>query len=590
VPVAETKAKAAVNPRKNTLRRVASVGPELAVVVRDAGRSGRAGGKAVELAQILDGDHKRAVQLILASGRRLKVPRERWEEVHGDLKTLVRDELAPLDAVAREEILGSISAVTELDGKASYELSSSLHSIREVLRERLPRCALSEDNPVGLAVDEILAIDERTFWVKGWMHDEDGRGKVTVVSPEGVCVPLADFAYRYERPDVVQFYAGLGRGRTSKHGFVACIELPGPSLLGDGWLAELETSDAERLEVACPGVNRDPQAVRTLILAELGAQTSLGGKLTVDHGRPALTKLQLGTVAASQIDSVDEYGESPVKPAVSVVVPLYKRLDFLEHQLLHFSADPDFASVELIYVLDSVEQRGELAAQAQALFALYELPFKVVNLSAGAGFAGANGHGIEVSRAPRLLLLNSDVIPDRTGWLGAMNEFYDATPGVGALGPKLLYEDDSLQHAGLYFYRAPGAKIWENAHCFKGLHRSLPAANVARPVPAVTAACMLIDRERYEAAGGLPLHYVQGDYEDSELCLRLATAGRSSWYLPAVELYHLEAQSYVPGLRRVPSEYNMWLHSSLWGERIEALMADFDPHSETPLEISAIEA
>jgi len=396
-------------------------------------------------------------------------------------------------------------------------------------------------------------------------------------------VPLAELAYRYERPDVVQFYAGLGLGRTRDHGFVACVELPGPSLLADGWLAELETSDGEQLEVVCPGVNRDPQAVRTSILAELGAQRSLGGELTVDHGRPALTKLQLGTVAASRIESVDSYGESPAAPAVSIVVPLYKRLDFLEHQLLHFSADPDFAAVELIYVLDSVEQRGELAAQARALFALYELPFKVVNLSAGAGFAGANGHGIEVSRAPRLLLLNSDVIPDRPGWLSAMSEFYDATPGIGALGPKLLYEDDSLQHAGLYFYRAPGAEVWENAHCFKGLHRSFPAANVARPVPAVTAACMLIDRERYEAAGGLPLHYVQGDYEDSELCLRLAASGRSSWYLPAVELYHLEGQSYVPGLRRIPSEYNMWLHSSLWGERIEALMADFDPHSEAPL-------
>jgi GT2 family glycosyltransferase len=584
--VAETKAKASSSsgPRKNTLRRVASVGPELAIVVRDAGRSGPASGKSVELAQVLNGDRKRAVQLILSSGRKLKVPRERWEEVRGDLKTLVRDELAPLDAAAREEILDSISAVTELDGEPSYELSSSLHSIREVLRERLPRCALSEENPVGFAVDEVLAIDERSFWVKGWMHDEDGRGAVTVVSPEGVRVPLAEVAYRYERPDVVQFYAGLGLGRTDEHGFVACIELPGPSLLADGWLAELETSDGEQLEVACPAVNRDPQAVRTSILAVLGAQTSLAGKLTVDHGRPALTKLQLGTVAASQIESVDEYGESPAEPAVSIVVPLYKRLDFLEHQLLHFSTDPDFASVELIYVLDSVEQRGELAAQARALFALYELPFKVVDLTAGAGFAGANGHGIEVSRAPRLLLLNSDVIPDRPGWLSAMGEFYDATPGIGALGPKLLYEDDSLQHAGLYFHRAPGAEVWENAHCFKGLHRSFPAANVARPVPAVTAACMLIDRERYEAAGGLPLHYVQGDYEDSELCLRLAETGRSSWYLPAVELYHLEGQSYVPGLRRVPSEYNMWLHSSLWGERIEALMAGFDPHSEAGLE------
>jgi O-antigen biosynthesis protein len=96
----------------------------------------------------------------------------------------------------------------------------------------------------------------------------------------------------------------------------------------------------------------------------------------------------------------------------------------------------------------------------------------------------------------------------------------------------------------------------------------------------VTAACMLVDRERYEEAGGLPIHYVQGDYEDSELCLRLSQEGYENWYLPAVELYHLEGQSYVAETRRVPSEYNMWLHSEIWGDRVEELMAEFDPFAE----------
>ena len=176
-----------------------------------------------------------------------------------------------------------------------------------------------------------------------------------------------------------------------------------------------------------------------------------------------------------------------------------------------------------------------------------------------------------------LLLLNSDVVPDRPGWLATMRAFYESQENVGALGAKLLYEDDSLQHAGLYFHRGVGGVLWENAHCFKGLHRDFPAASVTRVVPAVTAACMLVDRERYDEVGGLPLHYVQGDYEDSELCLRLARAGYESWYLDTAELYHLEGQSYAADARRVPSEYNMWLHSEIWGERIEALMAEFSP-------------
>jgi GT2 family glycosyltransferase len=247
--------------------------------------------------------------------------------------------------------------------------------------------------------------------------------------------------------------------------------------------------------------------------------------------------------------------------------------------MLQFSRDPEFAAVDLVYVLDSTEQQDDLAIKARELLGLYGLPFRVVNLTSGAGFAGANNLGIEVVESERLLLLNSDVIPDRPGWIGAMGAFYDATEGIGALGPKLLYEDDTLQHAGMYFQRKSGSEVWENAHCFKGLHRTFPPANLARPVPAVTAACMMVDRGLYEEVGGLPLHYVQGDYEDSELCLRLAEAGRRNWYLPAVELYHLEGQSYVPGARRIPSEYNMWLHTSIWRSRIESTMADFDPYS-----------
>lgn len=531
---------------------------------------------SVDVGRVVDAGAEEVV-IELASGKRLEIGRERWQEVLRGLKELVREELAPLDAKKRAEAVAALTAATALESDFPREVSGSLNRVREVLRERLPRCDVSEEQPAGLAVEKILAVDDGSFWVNGWLHDRDDRGELCIVSPEGATVCVTAEAFRYERPDVIQFYAAQGVERGRDHGFTAFATLPSPSLLSGGWLAELRTSDGLELEVACPALIRDPSEVRASILGELGSRGRIGGALAMDHGRPALTRLQERIVADSEVEDVISYGEPPAKPTVSIVVPLYKRLDFMEHQLLAFSRDPELAEAELIYVLDSVEQRDELERQAHDLFALYGLPFRVVNLSAGAGFAGANGNGIEIAAAKRLLLLNSDVVPDRPGWIGAMSAFYEATPNIGALGPKLLYEDDSLQHAGLYFHRVAGAELWENAHCFKGMHRSFPAANVTRAVPAVTAACMLIDRSVYEAVGGLPLHYVQGDYEDSELCLRLGEAGRENWYLPDVELYHLEGQSYVPGERRIPSEYNMWLHTQLWGERIEELMAGFDP-------------
>jgi GT2 family glycosyltransferase len=156
-----------------------------------------------------------------------------------------------------------------------------------------------------------------------------------------------------------------------------------------------------------------------------------------------------------------------------------------------------------------------------------------------------------------------------------MQTFYDVTPRIGALGVKLLYEDDTLQHAGLYFRRDADAAVWENQHYFKGLERTFASANVARTVPAVTGACLMIARALYLQQGGLRGMYIQGDYEDSDLCLRLLTSGYDNWYLPDVELYHLEGQSYGWTGRTRTSRYNAWTHTRLWNDTIQAAMARF---------------
>ena len=153
------------------------------------------------------------------------------------------------------------------------------------------------------------------------------------------------------------------------------------------------------------------------------------------------------------MEDIVQYGTPSESPEVSIIVPLYQRIDFLEQQLAQFVHDPEILQAELIYVLDSPELADNLRDTAAQLHALYRVPFRVVMLEANAGFSGVNNVGARLARGRLLLLLNSDVLPDKPGWLGKMIRFYDSTPGIGALAPKLLYEDDSLQHAGLYFYR-----------------------------------------------------------------------------------------------------------------------------------------
>jgi len=512
-----------------------------------------------------------------------------------DWRTLLRSELAALEPAARADMLaflvqgpGEIArpkrtrATSREPAKEHVErplasrihLSKSLHAAREALRERLPMGVISVAAPSAVHIDAILALDDHSFYVQGWMRDEQAVPiRLTAVSPEGSRAELLSRLYRYRRPDVAQYYGDAPDAQpAAEHGWIAYVVTTAPSVLASGWVFEMGNAAGVQLEVAGPPVIRDPATVREIILKDLNRERLPADRLRTEHIRPALTRLEERRCSLARVESVDQYGRAPASPEVSIVVPLYGRIDLLEHQLAQFVHDPELQHADLMYVLDSPELAEAFRDTAAQLAQLYRVPFRAVVMSHNLGFSGVNNVGADLARGRLLLLLNSDVFPRTPGWLSAMTRFYDTTPDIGALAPKLLYEDDSLQHAGLYFQRLVDTGLWNNEHYFKGLHRNLPAANVARPVPAVTAACMMIETALYREFGGLRGMYIQGDYEDSDLCLRLFQAGRRNWYLPQIELYHLEGQSYPSEERRVKGAYNRWLHTHTWAEEMSAAM------------------
>src|SRR4029077_7073326 len=142
---------------------------------------------------------------------------------------------------------------------------------------------------------------------------------------------------------------------------------------------------------------------------------------------------------------------------------------------------------------------------------------------------GANNAGASAADSRFVLFMNSDVLPEAPGWLGELLSFYNSKARAGAGGPRRVFEDGSIQHAGLYFRRPPNALFWENEHFFKGMHRDAAVATKSRFFPAVTAGCMLVSRSLFLEVGGFSGNYIRGDYEDSELCLRLRDAGYDNW-------------------------------------------------------------
>jgi GT2 family glycosyltransferase len=496
------------------------------------------------------------------------------------VQTLARQRLAPLDATLRGDVVEFVARTSgSVPVRERSGLCERLFHLREALRERLPASVISETQPLGLHLDRILAVDDRSFYLEGWIHDEDSVvSRVTAVSPEGLRAETFGRAYRYPRPDVASFFAGSDNRTRTKHGFHCFVELDAPSVLSEGWLLEMESIDGVAVEVGGPPVTRDTTTVRDSILRDPLHDRLPDDELMLNHVYPAISRIQ-ARLHGAEIARVLQFGNPPRASEVSIVVPVYKRLDHLEMQLSEFVSDPEIAGADLIYVLDSPDQADEFLDRAAQLTPLYGVPFRVAVLDQNVGFAGANNAGASIASGRLLLLLNSDILPDKPGWLCRMQEFYDSVPHIGALGVKLLYEDDSIQHAGMYFYQPPGSSVWQDAHYFKGMHRSLPAANVARSVPLVSGACLMIDRTLYQQFGGLRGMFVRGDYEDSDLCLQLTESGRENWYLPDVELYHLEGQSYSANAeqasdRYLTNRYNMWVHTHLWHDRIEEIMRE----------------
>ena len=256
-----------------------------------------------------------------------------------------------------------------------------------------------------------------------------------------------------------------------------------------------------------------------------------------------------------------QFGEPPEAPCATVVVPLYGRFDFLRHQLAHFSDDPEFSKIDLIYVVDDPTIISAVHDYAAHYHPIFGLPFRLISCGRNLGFAGANNLGVAHARAATLVLLNSDVIPQHAGWVGQLTEALATLPRAGAVAPLLQFGDGGVQHAGMLPRRDPALPgFLMNTHPMKG--QPWRGSDSPSRQALLTGACLCLRRADYEACGGFDEGYLVGDFEDSDLCLRLRGLGHDLWLVPSARLWHLERQSQVidsiEGPRALITLFNAW--------------------------------
>ncbi|HEV7414528.1 MAG TPA: glycosyltransferase family 2 protein, partial [Tianweitania sediminis] len=272
------------------------------------------------------------------------------------------------------------------------------------------------------------------------------------------------------------------------------------------------------------------------------------------------------------------FGRPPANPLCSIIIPLYGRADFLQQQLMEFSDDPFVRKqAEIVFVIDDPRIRGTILSEAAMLSQVYELGFTVIDGRVNRGYSGANNLGARHANGRTLLFLNSDVFPTRPGWLQKMLKPLAENPHLGIVGGRLLYCNGSIQHDGMMFEWDNALRGYLNKHPGSGME---PPAPRPKPVEriAVTGACMLMAAEVFAEVGGFDEQFLIGDFEDSDLCLKVRRSGREIVCVEDISLVHLERQSFSGlgsgGFRQRVVFYNLHRHQTAWGPTIDGLLQD----------------
>ena len=270
-----------------------------------------------------------------------------------------------------------------------------------------------------------------------------------------------------------------------------------------------------------------------------------GNKMYAIHaGKAALNAhyKRLGWNARAQEGAVDGWYQTKFtlkeEPLVSILIPNKDHTDDLDVCLNSFFERADYQNYEFIII--------ENNSVLPETFAYYEKiekehdNVKVVYWEAGFNYSAINNFGFKFAKGDYIMLLNNDVELITPDIFQSMLGFC-MRPEVGIVGAKLLYNDHTVQHAGVLVGAGGLAD-----HVFKGIHEDDPGymgrAISSQDVSAVTAACLLVKRSVYEEVGGLEDEF-QVAFNDVDFCLKVRKAGYLIVYDADVKLFHYESKS-----------------------------------------------
>ncbi len=234
-----------------------------------------------------------------------------------------------------------------------------------------------------------------------------------------------------------------------------------------------------------------------------------------------------------------------VMPKVSVIIPTKDHVDLLKQDIDSIEELTTYKDYEII-VLDNNSEKEE----SFKYFEEVQKQYSNVTVHKAAfefNWSKLNNYGMTLAKGDVYVFMNNDMKLITPDWLERLAE-KAMRDDVGIVGGLLLYEDDTIQHAGVVV----GIQGWAD-HIYKGMkpvHYGSPYVSpmVTRNVTACTGALMAISKKVIEKIGGFDEDFIICG-SDIEICIRAYLRGYVNIYDPHIKLYHYESKSrdsYIP--------------------------------------------
>jgi len=253
------------------------------------------------------------------------------------------------------------------------------------------------------------------------------------------------------------------------------------------------------------------------------------------------------------------------QPLVSLVLLTKNKLDLLFPCVTSILEKTTYTNYELLIIDNGSDDPKTL----EYLKDIQNHPkIQVISNPRSFNYSALNNFGVRHAKGEIIGLLNNDIEVISSHWIEELGSL-TIQPGVGAVGAKLYFPDETIQHAGVILGIGGVAN-----HAHKELDRAEPGyfsrAMIRQSVSAVTGACLFIRKSIYDEVKGLD-ESIKVAFNDVDFCLRIKEKGYRNVWTPYAELYHHESKS--RGQEDTPEKQSRFISEvrimeERWGDKL----------------------